>query len=662
MLEGMLDGILLVFAWPAIGYLALGVLFGLWLGAVPGVGGITGVIVILPFTFGMEPVSAIALILGVFAVTATSDSIASIMLGIPGGASAQATVVDGHPMAKNGEAARAFGAAFTSSAIGGVLGGLSLAASLPIMRPLIMSFGSPEYFLLGALGLTMVATVSGKSIPKGLAAAALGLMVSQIGFPVASEEPRYWFEIQYLIDGVPLIPLVLGLFAVPELIDLAVKNTSIARTAQQTDEGSMLQGVRDTIAHWWLVLRCSTIGIYIGMLPGLGAMIADWVAYGHVVQTTRAKDDPRFGQGDVRGVIAPESANNAVLGAALIPTVGLGIPGSASMAILLGAFVILGLHPGREMLTNNLDITFSMVWMLIVANVMGAGFLMMWSRQVARASFIDGHLVVPAVLLFILMGAWLQSPDLANWYCLLAFGILGFLMRKGGWPRPPLVLGFVLGPVMESALVLSQQSYSLGEVLSRPMTQLLLVILVIALVLAVRTALRARKTSIQFDADAATPAAFSGANPYVSLPLALILLAAMVAAIPMALPWPHSAQLFPLVIAPTAIVVLAFVAYHEVGVFKGLAAARKAGGDPVLAFGQEDVRGVAVLAWMIAVVALTPLIGIQVAIIGFILAYLLHWGKYPIWAALLYAGGAWLMLHFLYGRFLRVLWLEPLLW
>jgi len=368
MFEALWTGLTLVFQWPSIGYLLLGASLGIWVGAIPGLGGIIGLVLLLPFTFGMDTVPAFALLLGMWTVITTSDTIASVMLGIPGSAASQATILDGYPLAQKGHAARAFGAAFTVSAFGGVFGALVLAVSLPLVSPIIMSFGSPELFMLGMLGLTMVGALSGTSILKGLAAAMLGLMLGLIGMAETIALPRYTFDSLYLMDELPIIPVVLGLFAIPELLELAVRNVSISRVPKdQAEGGGILDGVRDAFRYWALALRCAFIGTYIGMLPGLGASIVDWVAYGHAVQST--KDNPMFGKGDIRGVIAPEAANNAIKGGALIPTVAFGIPGSLGTAILLGALIMQGLRPGPDMLTDNLHITFSLVFMIVVANI-----------------------------------------------------------------------------------------------------------------------------------------------------------------------------------------------------------------------------------------------------------------------------------------------------
>ena len=371
--EALLSGLMHVFSWPAIGYLGLGIFLGVWLGALPGVGGITGLILLLPFTYTMEPVSAFALMLGMFAVTTTSDTIASVMLGIPGTAASQATVMDGYPLAQKGQANRALGAAYTCSALGGIFGAVVLTLSMPLIKPLLTTFSTPEYFMLSLLGIAMVGSLSGNSVAKGLVIGLFGMMLGTIGEGTFNGQPRYYFGIEYMLNTPPLVGVVLGLFAIPELLELATKNTSISRVrSDQSKGGGMLQGIKDAFANWWLVIKSSTLGVYIGMLPGLGASIVDWAAYGMAVQTTRGKSE--FGRGDIRGVIAPESANNAQRGGALIPTLTFGIPGDFAMSILLGALLIQGLRPGMQMLTTELDITYAMVWTLIIANILSSFF------------------------------------------------------------------------------------------------------------------------------------------------------------------------------------------------------------------------------------------------------------------------------------------------
>jgi TctA family transporter len=239
--------------------------------------------------------------------------------------------------------------------------------------------------MLAILGLTMVGSLSGNSLTKGLAAA-FGVLLSTMGYAPNGTTPRFAFGETYLFGGLPLVPFVLGLFALPELLVLAVRGGTIAQVEKGVYGGGIMDGVRDAGREWWLGLRCSFIGVYVGMLPGIGGSVVDWIAYGHAVQST--KDSSGFGKGDVRGVIAPEAANNAMKGGSLIPTIAFAIPGNASMAIMLGAFTMHGLEPGMALLTTRLDFTFSLVWMLAIANVVGALLLMLWARQVAKVAFV----------------------------------------------------------------------------------------------------------------------------------------------------------------------------------------------------------------------------------------------------------------------------------
>jgi TctA family transporter len=287
---------------------------------------------LLPVIYGMDPHSAFALLIGMIAVIPTSDTFPSVLMGIPGSAGSQATVMDGYPLSQKGQAARALGAAFTASLIGGLIGAFALSLMVPIVRPLILAFGSPELFMLALLGISMVGILSGKNILKGVLAAGIGLLIGCMGPAPAVPEYRYTFGLVYLFDGIPLVIVGLGLFAVPELVDLLCKGRSIAKTGKL--EKGWLDGVKDAIRHKFIVFRCSLIGVAVGFIPGLGGSVVDWLAYGHVKGTTKGEND--FGEGDIRGVLAPESANNAKEGGGLIPTLLFGIPGSGSMAVFLG--------------------------------------------------------------------------------------------------------------------------------------------------------------------------------------------------------------------------------------------------------------------------------------------------------------------------------------
>ena len=648
MLDTLAAGLLLVFEWPTIGYLLLGVSIGIWFGAVPGLGGVIGLILLLPFTYEMEPVHAFALLLGMFAVTSTSDTIASVMLGIPGTAASQATILDGHPLARQGQASRAFGAAFTVSAFGGVFGAAVLAISLPIILPVIFAFGSPELFMLGLLGLTMVGVLSGGSMLKGLTVALFGILLSTVGYADSDPIPRYYFGTDYLIDRLPLIPVVLGLFAIPELAELAIRNVSISR-APRTEAGSLAAGVRDAFRHWWLATRCAAIGTYIGMLPGLGAAIVDWIAYGHAVQS--ARDKSRFGHGDIRGVIAPEAANNATRGGSLIPTVVFGIPGSLGTAILLSVLLIVGLKPGPDMLTTELHVTFSMVWTLVIANVAAAALLMMWSRHVAKVAFLPGHLVVPGVILFVFMGAWLAGVSPGDWISCLIMGAVGIAMKRGGWPRPPLILALVLGGIMETRFQISMVAHDGLGWLQRPIVLVVLALVALSILYAVRQS-AARPQG--------TPGGGEGGerNPVLSLPFAVVLFAVFAWAALEALKWPEDVRRFPLTAAiPGAAMTLWII------LLDGRAARRavSAAGSIAAAFREAAeqaflTRGLGFLGYLLAMLIIMPVIGQKLVLPLFIFVYLIRWGRYDWRAAAGYAFVGWLALVGFYDRIIQLQW------
>ncbi len=439
-------------------FLSAGVVMGLILGILPGIGGLAGTALLLPFTFNLDPYTAFALLLGLGATTATGDPIPAIMFGVPGGAGSAATVLDGLPMAKRGEAGRALSAAYMSSMLGGVFGALLMAVTLPLLRPIMLYLGSPELLAFAALGISMVAILSGNTPLRGLVAAGFGIMLAMVGTDPQTGTLRWTMGSLYLWDGMPLVPVVLGIFALPELCDLMITRSAIASDTKYDVKSGMWRGARDVFENWWLVLRCSWIGAAFGAVPGIGASIIDWLAYGHAIRTEKGAQQS-FGRGDVRGVIASESANNAKEGGALVPTVAFGVPGSAGMAILLGAFLIHGLVPGPDMLTKNLNITYSMVWSIALANILGAGLCYLFSGQFARLATFRYTLILPSVLGIIYIGAFEGSRSWGDLYALLFFGVLGWTMKQLKWPRPPLILGFVLGDIIERYMFISVERY-----------------------------------------------------------------------------------------------------------------------------------------------------------------------------------------------------------
>jgi putative tricarboxylic transport membrane protein len=537
-------------------YLAAGCVMGLVLGIVPGIGGLAGTAMLLPFTFNMDPYAAFALLLGLGSTTATGDPIPAVLFGVPGGAASAATVLDGFPMAKKGEAGRALSASYMSSMMGGIFGACLLAVSIPILRPIMLFLGSPELLAFAVLGISMVAILSGNAPLRGLAAGCLGIMIAMIGTDPQSGTLRWTFDSLYLWDGLPLTPLLLGIFALPELCDLLITRQAIAAGFETADiYKGQWQGVKDCLQHWWLIVRCSWIGGGIGSIPGISASVVDWLAYGHALKTEPGAA-LTFGKGDVRGVIASESSNNAKEGGALVPTVAFGVPGSATMAILLGAFLIHGLVPGPDMLHKNLDITYSMVWSVALANVLGAGMAYAFSPQFARLATLRFSLILPAVMGIIYIGAFEATRQWGDLLALLFFGLLGWCMKQFKWPRPPLILGAVLGDTIERYLFISVERYGVSW-FARPVVAILFIMAAIGLLRPMVQDIKSQGGVIKMAQS------FQAPRFHVSQLFTIFMLSILSSMVLMALSWDFSAKIVPLVVGSVGITVCVVSLFND---------------------------------------------------------------------------------------------------
>jgi TctA family transporter len=443
--------------------IVLGMLLGLTLGALPGLGGLNGIAILLPFVFHMEPSLGIALLVSIIAVQSTGDTLSSVLLGIPGTAASQATVMDGYPLARQGHAIQALTAAFVASAVGGVFGALVLFLIIPVAGPIVLALGTPHLFMLTVLGITTVAVLSGSQPLKGLTTGFLGLLIATIGYTPDRVLTRFTFGFEYLWDGIPLVVFVLGLFGLPEVISILIRGTQIAES-QKLGRG-FGQGLRDYRANWLLSLRTSVLGVFVGLIPGLGGAVVDWLAYGHTVQSTR--DKTRFGKGEIRGVIGPESANNAKEGGAFIPTILFGIPGSGTMALFLAALAVLGVSPGRAMVTTHegLTLTYTIVWSLAIANVLATGVMLVFVKPFARVTTLNTYYLAPVVLVLITVAGYQASNHWGDFITMLVIGIFAWFMKQYGWPRPPLLVGYVLGTLAERYLSISVIRYGAGWLL-----------------------------------------------------------------------------------------------------------------------------------------------------------------------------------------------------
>lgn len=464
-----------------LAYLWIGVIFGLVIGILPGLGGSAGMALILPFIFGMDAGHAMAMMIGLLSVTSTSDTFPAVLMGIPGTSSAQATVVDGFPMSKKGEAARALAAAFTASLLGGLFGAFVLTFAIYFAEPIIMAMGFGEQLMLIVLALTMVGMLTGTHPLKGLTACSLGLMIGAFGAAPVTGGERLTFGTEYLIDPIKIVIVGLAMFALPEIIDLLRRHATISESGKLGR--GWLQGVSDTFRHWWIVIRCSTIGCIVGALPGLGGSVVDWIAYGHVVQTSR--DREKFGTGDIRGVIGPEAAANAKDGGAFVPTLLFGIPGSGSMALLLGGFILIGIEPGMALIRDEPDLVYLLIWSVAIANLLGSGISLGLAPQIAKLTTIRYALIAPFMFGLIFFAAFQATRLWGDLIALMLLGALGVYMKRFGWPRPALLIGYVLSNRVEKSIY--HVTATVGwDLFTHPIVIILLILIAFSIFAAIR--------------------------------------------------------------------------------------------------------------------------------------------------------------------------------
>jgi len=587
-------------------FMMLGVTVGLVIGVLPGLGGIAGLSLLLPFIYGLDATSALAMLIGLIAVIPTSDTFSSVLMGIPGSSASQATVLDGFPLARQGEAARALSAAFFASMLGGLVGALLLTGAVLAARPVILLFGSAELFMLTLFGLSTVAALSGGNMAKGVASACLGLAFGMIGAAPATGEYRMDFGTLYLSDGLPLVIVGLGIFALPELFNLLRGGGAIAERAALGS--GWLKGIKDVLQNPWLVVRCSGLGALIGAIPGLGGSVVDWIAYSHAMQTS--KDASRFGKGEIRGVIAPESANNATQGGALLPTLLFGIPGSGSMAIFLAGMILIGLQPGPAMADRNLDVTYTIIWSLAIANFVGTLLCILLAPGIAKLTTIRYPLIAPFMIMVISFAAFQATRSVYDLMALFAVGILGLFLRRFGWSRPAFLIGFVLSLGAERYLYQAVQ-FSGWEFLTRPIALVILALTALSLWAGLR---RGKGGGVNTEGSVDASRSVSMA-PQVVFSAALLGIFAFV--LYEGAQQSYLAALMPIIVATvgglSVLLVLVFQA-------RGVAAAGNANFDQET--GATDSGPWPFVAWALGFLGLTLLIGFFAALALFFLAFL----------------------------------------
>jgi len=476
----------------SLGLTFLGMLFGLIVGALPGLGPLMGIILMLPIAVTQPPVAAMGFLIAIFVGGSCGGSVAAILLRVPGTPLAAATLFDGYPMAQKGRAADAVGIAISASALGGLFGGLVLILFAPLLARFATNFAPPEYAALAVTGLTTIAVISKQSFLKGLIAGAFGLLVATVGTDVFTTGYRFTFGSYHLLNGFHIVSVVVGLFAVSEMAFQMVQSDLTAKPDIKIFRASF-RSVGLTLKHWGNLIRSSTIGSFFGALPGAGGVISSFTSY--AVAKTMAKPGEKYGEGEEGGVVATEAANNATVGGTLIPSLALGIPGDASSAVLIGALLILGLIPGPTLFEFHQDIVGGIFLVYLAANVfmLFAGILMtplfVYVLRVRKSQ------LVPIVLLLCAVGTFALQASVFDLWAMLGFGLIGIIFRIARYPLAPIVIGTVLGPILEEnyrrSLLLTD-----GGVLiffQRPVSIVLIAINVVLIIGAVWYALQPEK-------------------------------------------------------------------------------------------------------------------------------------------------------------------------
>jgi TctA family transporter len=671
MLHSAGNALLIILDPIRMAYLFGGVCMGLALGILPGIGGVAGLALLLPFTYNIDAPAAFALLLGMGSTTTTADPISAILFGAPGHAASAATTLDGYPMTRRGEAGRALGASYMSALIGGLFGAALMGISLPLLRPIILFMGSPELLAIAVFGISMVSSLSGNTPLRGLAAACFGMMLAMVGSDPQTGTMRWTMDSLYLWEGLPIVPVTLGIFALPELCDLAIGRMAVVQEGMTLDtKTGMLLGIKDCLTHWFLILRCSWIGAAMGAIPGIGVAVIDWIAYGHALRTEKGAAQT-FGHGDVRGVIAAESSTNAREGGHLVPTVAFGVPSSAGMAILLGAFLIHGLVPGPDMLTKHLDTTYSMVWSIALANILGSGLCFTFSGQLAKLATLRYTLIMPCVLSLIYIGAFEHSRNWGDLYSLLFFGLLGWAMKHFRWPRPPLVLGFILGSILERYMFISIERYGITWMM-RPVVIVMFVLSTLSLLRPVLQDIREHHGVKAMLSNFGRPR-LSSDNLFPATLLCLFL-----AMLWMSIDWPFEAKIVPTIVGFGAVISCGLSLANDIFSVRhgeeeaGLAEKAKAVVTQKIHMDIASktahlpgriilVRGFLFFGWMVAFLCSMAVIGLIPTVPIFVIAYMRLEGPEKWRHAVIMAAVMTTLIYVVFDQLLNIPWPPTLL-
>ncbi len=485
MIDGseFLHGLALLLNWHIPIFMFMGVLFGVVLGAIPGFNAALGIAIMLPFTYVMSPLYSLVFLISIYTGGVWGGAITAILLNTPGAPAAVCTTLDGYPMTLQGKPGVALGISVTSSALGGFIGSLVLLFIMAPLASVALKFGDPEMFFLAIFGLTIIASLKGENIIKGFIAGLFGVLLGSIGM-THTGVMRATFGSINLLDGIPIVPALIGFLAFSELFSLIEQKQILDRKKlAQGNFKQVIAGIREAIRHPITIIRSSIIGVVIGAVPAAGATIGSIVSYNIAKQTS--KDPDVYGTGHPDGIVAAETANNASQGGALATMLALGIPGGSSTAMLLGALMLQGWIPGPRLFIEHTDIIYatisSVLLQQIVLIIVGAVFCYF----AARVVFLPTNVLVPVTIVLATIGAFSTRNLIFDAQLMFIFGILGYIMKKYKFPPVATVLGIILGPIADSALIRIVQGYSdnYWAILARPLTVLLIVASIVSFAL-----------------------------------------------------------------------------------------------------------------------------------------------------------------------------------
>ncbi|MFC4354277.1 tripartite tricarboxylate transporter permease [Chryseomicrobium palamuruense] len=451
----ILSGLIYVLSFYNLLLIAIGMLLGIFIGSMPGLSATMAIAILLPLTYGMEPASGIAMLASLYMGAMYGGSILAILINTPGTPAAAATGLDGYKMTQNGQAGKALGVSLISSFVGGLIGAIVLLTIAPLLGKVALQIGAVELFAIAVLGVTIISSLAAGSAVKGLLAGTLGLLISLIGMDSITATPRFTFGNIYLFDGISFVVALIGLFSIPQALKLIEMDKPDVKVNKINDK--ILPSFKEMFKMRGTLLRSSVIGVFTGLIPGTGGDTASWFSYNEAKRFSKEKE--KFGTGHPEGLAAPESANNAVVGGALVPTITLGVPGSSTTAVLLGGLMIHGILPGPTLMTEHADVAYTLIWAVFLSCFFMLGIGLLYTKVAVGVTRVPPKVLAPIIVLLCVIGTFAVHNSMVDVMIMFGFGILGYFMDKLSIPVAPMVVGLILGGMLDTSL---HQSLKIG--------------------------------------------------------------------------------------------------------------------------------------------------------------------------------------------------------